>query len=205
MPRAAWLAQGALAAAVATQAGPLAAPGAPAVLVAAAVALGLGAACHARWPGRPAAGWVALGAAALLARVALGSLLAVPATVTTVPAGAVVWTASVRSVSAPSGVTQPAVIDATPAGATTAVRLWAALPRYPEVVPGDRIRFTARVAPPPADDAGFAAYLAGIGAAGPDGWRRCCRSRKPAWRPACRWACGISCPAMWRPTSPPRA
>ncbi len=165
MPRGAWLALGALAAAIAAQAGPLAASGAPALLLASALALGAAVAIRLGRPTDTATLWVAVGVAVICARLAVGGMVSSPTPVTTLPVAAVTWTASVRAVSAPNGATQPAIVDATAPG-VPAVRLWVALPRYPEVVPGDRLRFIARARPPPTDDPGFAGYLAGIGAAG---------------------------------------
>ncbi|HEV2005276.1 MAG TPA: ComEC/Rec2 family competence protein, partial [Candidatus Limnocylindrales bacterium] len=77
------------------------------------------------------------------------------------PTGNGPWTAAIVSVGSPKAGSRPAVIrlDA-PLGITIA----ATLPWYPEVVPGDRIKTTGAIQPPPATD--YAAYLERVGAVG---------------------------------------
>ena len=174
MPRAAWLAVGAVAAALAAAAeagiragGDAAIAGAGARDVAAAlpaVALALAAAGLAisRSSGR----WAALCAGALLValRLAIGSMQ--PAAPQTSPPGSLRdAVAEVVSISAPSGGAQRAVVAVAPGDRLPSVRLYARLPRYPEVVPGDRVTVSGTVRPPP-DGPGFGDYLRRAGIAG---------------------------------------
>ena len=168
MPRSAWAGLGALAAALVAQAssrpclaagrlgrGRISSSGQPA---------------SGSWPGPPRARSAIVattaGATIIALRLALAALVQPVTGPVALPAGAVDWTATVASVSAPAGATQRAVVEATAADAGVSLRLWLLLPRYPDVVPGDRIHFRALATPPPEDDPGFAGYLAGIGASG---------------------------------------
>jgi competence protein ComEC len=170
MPRTAWAGLGAVDAALLAQALPMALPGmAPTAWGAVTVVLGLvSMAGMARVAPRTrgAIGAMTIGAALILLRLALGALVQPVAAPVALPDGPVDWTATVASVSAPAGATQRAVVDGTAGDAPGSVRLWLLLPRYPAVVPGDRIHFRAPATTPPSDDPGFAGYLAGIGASG---------------------------------------
>ena len=102
---------------------------------------------------------VALGASFVLLRVLVGLVAAEPAPA--LPIGeAASWTARVAGISAPSGLEQRVVLELT---APVHGTVYARLPRYPTVVPGDRIRFRAALDAPPSGT-GFADYLARIGA-----------------------------------------
>jgi len=170
MPRSAWAALGAVGVALAAQVlGPLAPGVAPAAWGGVAIVTGAGGmAARARrpQPTRAAVGAATIGAVLVLLRLALGAVMQPASGPVALPDGPADWTASVVSVSAPAGATQRAVVDGRAAGAAGPARLWLVLPRYPVVVPGDRIRFRTAATPPPADDPAFAAYLAGIGASG---------------------------------------
>jgi competence protein ComEC len=178
VPRAGWLAVGGLIGAAALEAGAagLLVPRGLWVslaLIAAAVALGAGA------DGRTRAAAMAAGIALVLARGLLAVGPGAPVTAMEAPSGVLTWDATVESVSAPSGGSQRAVVLATASAATPGqsssprpsasdpgpFRLWAQLPRYPPVAPGDRISFRGRVEPVD-PTSGFGAYLERLGAAG---------------------------------------
>ncbi|HET9680562.1 MAG TPA: ComEC/Rec2 family competence protein, partial [Candidatus Limnocylindrales bacterium] len=149
------LAIGAAAAAVAAQF-----VGTPAIIALASAVLGLSVAGHAA--GIPTARrWLpsVLGAVLVCLRLAATGT---PSAAPPLPDGAGPWLAIVESVSSPKDGARPAVVSLVE---PPHVRLAATLPWYPEVEPGDTIRIegtpqAARVG----DD--YAAYLAGIGAAG---------------------------------------
>ncbi len=164
LPRGAWLAGGAISAALAAEM--LAATGRPvlAPLLLMAVGAGGGAAVALRRRGVPGAAFC-VGLGLVAARAALGAaLLATPASAP-LPAGSLTWTGAVEAMGTTGGGVQRAVVLVAPDGGAGSVRLYLQLPRYPEVGPGDRVRFEASLEPPPADTA-FAAYLDRLGAAG---------------------------------------
>jgi competence protein ComEC len=155
MPRAAWLAIGAAAAALAL---PVAGP-VVALLAGSSLLL---AASGVRFAGRPAM-WrsiapMAVGVVAIALRGATGPEVPPPAPL---PGGDGPWLATVQSVGAPRAGARPGVvlIDGSPP-----VMVAATLPWYPPVVPGDRIGLSGGIRPPPNDDYGV--YLARIGAIG---------------------------------------
>lgn len=173
MPRAGWLAGGALLVAVtlgASAVGPLAALGLGCLAVAAAVA---------RTTRRPGTVAFLVGAGTVALRIGLAGILAPPAS-----AGPLVstwggaWSAQVTSLGSTAGGVQRAVLlvhpaddaNSPPAVTTTspppalALTAYATLPRYPELVIGDRIRFDGDLEPVPADGSGFSEYLVRIGA-----------------------------------------
>ena len=171
MPRAAWIAVGALLAALlggaagtllggAEPVGPFAGP-ATALVVLAAAFLGATAGIARSSPSIAA---VAGGAALVSLRLLLGSVVATPAPATSLPASLQATRVEVVSVSTPSGGVQRAVV-AVEATAGPGLRLYARLPRYPEVVPGDRVSVGGTVQPPP-DGPGFGDYLRRAGIAG---------------------------------------
>lgn len=178
MPRAGWLAVGGLLAAGALEAG-AAGPQFPRPLLASVAFI---AAAVAFWAGadhRTRTAATAAGVALVLARGLLVVSPSTPATAIEPPSGDLTWEATVETVSAPSGGNQRAVVLATSSAASLGqssslrssashlapYRLWAQLPRYPSVAPGDRIAFRGRVQP--VDSAsGFGAYLKRLGAAG---------------------------------------
>ena len=170
MPRTAWAGLGAVGAALLAQALSMALPGMPPAawgLLALVLGLtGTAGAALAAPRNRGAIGATTIGASVIVLRLALGALLQPMAAPVALPDGPVDWTATVASVSAPAGATQRAVVDGTAGDGAVSTRLWLLLPRYPAVVPGDRIHFRAPATPPPSDDPAFAGYLAGIGASG---------------------------------------
>ncbi|MGZ6312583.1 MAG: ComEC/Rec2 family competence protein, partial [Candidatus Limnocylindrales bacterium] len=171
VPRASWLALGAVTAAVGSVALADAAGFSVALLLLSLGTAGAGAAALLGPAHRgSSAAVVAFGAGlALVAlRVAVGGVIEPPARATELPAGVHDWSARVESVGTPADGRQHAIVLGT-AEAGAAVRLWVELPRFPEVVPGDLIRFRAAAdaAPDAApDDAGFASYLARADVAG---------------------------------------
>jgi len=170
MPRTAWAGLGALAAALIAQVLQASGPGS-ALLAWVVVALLVGAAgaigrARAGPRARPAIGAGTAGALIIVLRLAFGTAVQPAPRAVALPPVPVDWTATVASVAAPAGATQRAVVDGTAAGAAVSTRLWLLLPRYPVVIPGDRIAFRALATLPPPDDPGFAGYLAGIGASG---------------------------------------
>ncbi len=73
------------------------------------------------------------------------------------------WAFVVEATGSPRDGTQTATL-ATPAGAEPAFRVAATLPRYPIVIPGDRVVVSGTIRPRP--DSPYGAYLRRIGAAG---------------------------------------
>jgi competence protein ComEC len=171
VPRAGWIALGAVLAAVLAVDGTALLAGdepgvllpGPAASLAMALALALGAA--AAWRRSLPGAAATAGASVVALRLVAGALQPAlpPATLpTSLDDGA----AEVLSISTPSGGAQRAVIRLEGADAgTTAIRLYASLPRYPEIVPGDRLAVSGSVRPPP-DGTGFGDYLRRSGIAG---------------------------------------
>jgi len=167
LPRAGWLAAGAIIAALLSEGGrfalPLPTPLALVIsgsLLVAAIALAL---AH-RAPS--AALLLALGSVGL--RAALAALMAGPAIASlALPAGSGEWQGAVVDVSSPSGAEQRAFVrlDAGP-GHDGAWLVYAWLPRHPALVPGDAITVRGTLAGPPHDAPGFAGFLESRGAAG---------------------------------------
>lgn len=155
MPRAAWLAVGAAAAALALPGG------GPAVALLAGSSLLL-AASGLRFAGS-AGMWrrlapMAIGVIAIGLRGATGGEAP--------PAGPLPgvdgpWVATVQSVGAPRAGARPVIVRLE---GSPPVLVAATLPWYPPVVPGDRVGLSGRIRPPPEDD--YGAYLARIGAVG---------------------------------------
>lgn len=158
MPRATWLAVGALAGALLMRHVP-----GPSW----AIALALAALVAARPTRRVPAIGFACGLLLVVARLALVGA-STPATVTaSLTAGPRDWRGEVVSLGATADGVQRAFLDVSsmsdgPAGLDP-VRVYAQLPRYPEVVPGDVITFRAALEPV-APGAGFPEYLARNGA-----------------------------------------
>lgn len=155
MPRAAWLAVGAAAAALV-----LAGTGAVALLLVGSALLLAGSGL--RFAGMPAA-WrrvvpIAIGVVAIGLRGATSAATPPPGLP---PSGDGPWVATIQSVGAPRAGTRPAMVQLE---ATPPVIVAATLPWYPPVVPGDRIGLTGRIRPPPEDD--YGAYLVRVGAVG---------------------------------------
>ncbi len=159
MPRAGWLAVGAVAGALVAQHAP-----APWLLaVVGGICLGAAAwASRRRW--REVL-WLALGLALIVWRAAAGSALAPDEAATPRgggPAAAERQVGLVVSVGTPSGGQQRAVLELRPPAQPLRVYAW--LPRYPAVIPGDLVAVDGRLEPAPTDD-GFGEFLArsGIG------------------------------------------
>lgn len=165
MTRAAWLATGAIGAAlIATQVATV-----PALVAGAAALLGLAVIVHvggiALGRHRVAAVALAIGAALILLRAAIGAALAPAAPLHAAgqsPAQTAVHEAVVLSVGTPSGGQQRATVELRPPADPERIYAW--LPRYPPVALGDVVRFTGQLEPAPTEG-GFADYLArsGIG------------------------------------------
>ena len=162
MPRSGWLAAGCLLAALlSTEAGPAAASAAAAAVALAGLVLagarpGRGGARCGRWPVAKGAAPAALGAALIAVRLLAAAAIAPPST-TALPAGAGPWTAEVVSPGGTRDGVQRAVIRIVGRAESAGPRLYASLPLFPTVVPGDRITVSGRVRPPPED--GFGEYL----------------------------------------------
>ena len=101
---------------------------------------------------------------AIAVRAVAGIALAGGAEASRVATSADDWSheAVVLSVNAPSGGMQRAIVELRAPDAPD--RVWASLPRYPQIAPADVIRFGGALEPSPTDD-GFGAFLArsGIG------------------------------------------
>ncbi|HEY7600624.1 MAG TPA: DNA internalization-related competence protein ComEC/Rec2, partial [Candidatus Limnocylindrales bacterium] len=168
MPRAGWLALGAIGGALLASAGHSPLAGIASGALAGCLAAG-GAIAWARH--RQAALWLAVGIALLVGRIALGlgvALLLGPPRATTDavpanPSSGTVHLATVVTTYAPGNGQQRAVLELEPSGAG---RAWATLPRYPTLAATDRVRIDGRLEPAPvASDSGFGEFLArgGIG------------------------------------------
>ncbi len=165
LPRAGWLAAGAIAAALVGDDGPFALPlsGWSALgLAGAAIVAGIGAMGRRRAP--LAASLLAFGGVSL--RVAMGTLLAGSgALAASLPVGSGDWAAVVVDVSSPNGSEQRAFVDLV-ADHDASWRVYAWLPRHPALVPGDLVSIRGSVQAPPADAPGFAGFLESRGAVG---------------------------------------
>lgn len=158
MPRAGWLALGAVCGALlATQ---LALPALEAVAAGAVIAVGAAALLSRR----PPLAALAIAAALILGRSAVGGFLGPP-----MPAqppqepqaeakqATAEYDALVISVGTPDGGLQRAVLELAPPDSPDRVYAW--LPRYPPIVPTDRIRFRGALEPP-VEGPGFGEFLA---------------------------------------------
>lgn len=161
LPRAAWLACGAVLAAVLT---PGEAPALPALpIVALLLAAGVGAGLRRR------AGLAAflIGAGTVGLRATLPLLFTAASGVAPLPTGSGAWPAQIVDVSSPAGMEQRAMVRLTAPGAPDASWLaYAWLPRHPALLPGDRIDARGMLSAPPDDGSGFADFLASRGAVG---------------------------------------
>ena len=167
LPRAGWLAAGAIAAALTSGGGPFAVP-LPAwvTLLAATVAVAGGAVAMRLRRSTLAAFLLAFGSVG--ARASVGLLLAGTAvTAAPLPVGSGDWQAVVVDVSSPNGAEQRAFIDIVAAGREQhAWRVYAWLPRHPALVPGDEIMVRGSLDGPPQGAPGFAGFLQSRGAVG---------------------------------------
>ncbi len=164
MPRGAWIAIGALAAAcAATQ---VVSPTARAVVAAVALAMGLVAIMLVARR-RPRAAALAVGIASIGLRLVLANLTA---PVIVPPPGVPTdgqWSAQVQSLGSTADAQQRAVIVAdamagSASGPRGPWRVYAWLPRYPALLPTDRITFTGTLEPVHRDGSTFADYLESI-------------------------------------------
>ena len=157
LPRSAWLAVGAI---VAALVGPLAGP--PALVVGAAAIAVVGLGLTRLDAGRAhavALGGLALGTMAIAARLWLAGP---PPPPPPLPSGSGPWTAMVVAVGTPRDGSQVATVELVIR--ERPIRLAATLPRYPDVVPGDTVLVGGSIRPPPDDD--YGTYLRRTGAAG---------------------------------------
>ncbi len=163
LPRAGWLAVGAVASALLTAGEQVELPAWAALAIAfgaLAVALVAGLARRAG----TAALLVAFSTVALRAAIAAVMTLGTPA-VAALEAGSGEWSGSVVDVSSPSGAEQRAFVRLqAPAGGAWLVYAW--LPRHPALVPGDAIEVRGQLQLPPVDAPGFAGFLESRGALG---------------------------------------
>lgn len=161
MPRSGWLAIGAILGAlvagwVAAEVGPLVAIAGVALAIA-----GLAAGTR-----RAGLAWASIAIVLVIARAIVGVVLAPAdgAASSATSDASTSWghEAVVLSVNAPSGGLQRAVVELRPPDVPE--RVWASLPRYPPIAPGDVIRFGGTLETAPTDG-GFGDYLArsGIG------------------------------------------
>jgi competence protein ComEC len=166
LPRAAWLALGAIAAALAVTAIP---PGmtAVAVLVVVGGVVSIGAAMLLARR-RAAAGMalcLAYGSVALRGGIPL--LLAVGGGSLSPPVSSAEWIGRVADISAPAGMEQRAFVELVTAdGAATRWLAYAWLPRHPALVRGDVIGLEGTLEPPPSDGGGFRDFLVARGVSG---------------------------------------
>src|SRR5436190_6894144 len=104
---------------------------------------------------------VAVGAGLVAIRLAV--VPATPTALQTPPDGDGPWTLIVEATGSPHDGTQTATL-VTPAGFERSFRVAASLPRYPVVIPGDRVTVAGAIRPRP--DSPYGDYLLRIGAAG---------------------------------------
>ncbi|MEZ4597755.1 MAG: helix-hairpin-helix domain-containing protein [Chloroflexota bacterium] len=166
LPRSGWMAMGAVGCGLAAVSAP--SSGTPPMAMALACAtLVAGVLALAR---RTTAAAVALGMATVLARLLVGGVAAGP--VAPPPTARVegTWVADVLTLGSTEGgqqrstlLVRAADLATAAAGATGPWRTYAWLPRYPALVPGDRIAFDDAIEPTRHDGSGFADYLDGIG------------------------------------------
>ena len=155
MPGSAWLAIGAVAAALSLGA-------IPSPIAASALCLSVVTLWQTIWPRTPAMrgiGLVAFGGLLVAGRLAL--LPAPPPIAATIPAGEGPWAAMVESVAPVRDGSQVANLALLPPAEG---RVAATLPRYPEVQPGMRVSISGAVRPPP--EGPYGQYLARTGVMG---------------------------------------
>ncbi|MFV2064326.1 MAG: DNA internalization-related competence protein ComEC/Rec2, partial [Chloroflexota bacterium] len=165
LPRAAWLAIGAIVAALLVA--DVTAPGVPslALLGASAITTAAAIGLARRRRAGPAALLLGLGSVGL--RAAVVAVIGGAAVTAALPAGDGEWQATVVDVSSPSGTEQRAFIRLGGSEATrSSWTIYSWLPRHPAVVPGDILMVAGRLEAPPEDGSGFADFLASRGAEG---------------------------------------
>ncbi len=163
LPRAGWLAVGALVAAQLTASDRIELP--PwLVLSLALLALAAAVVTAARRRAEVTALLIAFGTVSLRAGVAATLAMGAPAAAP-LEAGSGAWEGAVSDVSSPAGAEQRAFVSLrAPDGGEWLVYAW--LPRHPALVPGDAIEVRGQLQAPPADAPGFASFLQSRGAAG---------------------------------------
>jgi competence protein ComEC len=154
MPRAGWLAAGAL---LASQL-PITSPwGMAGAALAAVLLVGAVASVITR---RMRLGALLVGAGVVALRVALPAVVAADPSLIPLTSGiSGVWTAQVVAIGSTNGGLQRTVLKVELADRRP-LHVYAWLPRYPIVTAGDRIELQARLEPPPRDGSGFADFLA---------------------------------------------
>ena len=168
MPRAGWLASGAIGAAVLGALG-IVSPGFFALIVTAGAIALLPATALAWKLERGALAALLFGLATILLRMALAAGFdGRSAEGAPLPAGQGAWQAQVEDLSAPSGTEQRAFLRLYVAATvdTPGWRVYAWLPRHPALVPGDLVSVEGQLDPPPPNAPGFAGFLAARGAVG---------------------------------------
>ena len=167
LPRAGWLAVGAILAALLAEGGRFALPLDPGPATALATLLLVGGLIAAARRQAPIAALL-LAFGSIAARAALAGLLAGAAVAPlALPVGSGEWEASVVDVSSPNGAEQRAFVRLhaqTSDAPGWLVYAW--LPRHPALVPGDAIAVRGTVKLPPSDAEGFAGFLESRDAAG---------------------------------------
>lgn len=166
LPRAAWLALGAILAAVLLPGGILGLPlpGPVAVIVAASLIVGAILAASRR---HAAVAAMLLGAGTIAVRGTVATLVAASGITVPLAVGSGTWQAEVVDVSSPSGTEQRAFVRVlVPGRSADSWLVYAWLPRHPALLPGDRIETTGSLDAPPTDAPGFAGFLESRGAAG---------------------------------------
>jgi competence protein ComEC len=167
LPRAAWLAIGAVAAALVSHGGPFSLPLPPVATTTVAVLL-VGIALLLGRRRKAVLAVLLLAFGSVLARSALAYMLTGSAAVTlALPVGSGDWNGVVEDVSSPSGAEQRALVRlGTGADHDRGWLVYAWLPRHPALVPGDTITVNGTLAAPPDDAPGFAGFLEARGAVG---------------------------------------
>jgi competence protein ComEC len=159
VPRSCWLALGGAAAALSLDAaGPLA-------FIVSLVVAGAWAARN-TGPERRLLVAILVGALLVAGRLALGALLSPAEPAASLPAGSGPWVGTVVALGTPSGGYQRAtlVLDGdVPAAGRGEAAVSCRLPRYPSILPGDRVRVEGTLRPP--SDDGYGAYLRRTGVA----------------------------------------
>ncbi len=163
LPRAGWLAVGALLAALLTASDRVGLPPQAALVLGLVALLGAGGAALAGRVGS-AALLVAFASVALRTGVVATLTLSAVAPPPLEP-GSGTWAGTVTDLSSPSGVEQRAFVRLQP-DPSAAWLVYAWLPRHPALVPGDTIEVRGTLQLPPVDAPGFAGFLESRGAAG---------------------------------------
>jgi competence protein ComEC len=164
--RPAWLATGAIVAALFADGGVLGV-GLPAIAVVALAMTALGAVVVALRHGRLAVATLLFGLGSVSLRASLVLVAAGTAAGPPLPVGNGSWHGQVVDISAPSGMEQRALLRLSgdgPGSPGWLVYGW--LPRHPALVPGDLVSLGGRLELPPSDAPGFSSFLASQGAVG---------------------------------------